>query len=192
MENKKPRGIRGKDYSTSEMLDFVIFLGSGEKTKDEIKEGLPKIFEGRHGDPIPGFIARVKQALTKEGKTGLTQRTVNLKDNKKVSYYSLSISEDEAADRLENFKGRKNTHVAPTIKTPKRVTEVEETIEKNPIVPVLKQVLEFFESPEKYTPEQVKELTEKLPDNLYDYWFDTWADLQREKFEEKLRSLRRG
>lgn len=188
MENKS-RGRRGKDYTTSEILDFVIFLNSGEKTKDEIKEGLPKIFEGREGDPIPGFICRVKQALTKEGKSGLSTRvSVNPEDKKKVCYYSLNITEDEATDRLGSFKGRKNT--AP-MKTPKRV-EIEETIEKNPIVPVLKNVLEFFESPEKYNPEQVKELTDKLPDNLYDYWFDIWADLQREKFEEKLRSLRRG
>jgi len=188
---EKQKSTRGKDYTTSELLDFVIFLSGGEKTKDEIRSGLSKIFEGRHGDPIPGFMVRVKQALMKDGESGLKMRIVNLKNRKKLCYYSLNISEDEATERLENFfKGsRRNTNTTPKKEA---VVTVNTTDDQNQIVPILKQVLEFFDAPEKYTPEQVKELTDKLPDNLYDYWFDTWADIQREKFEEKLRTLRRG
>ena len=73
---EKQKSTRGKDYTTSELLDFVIFLSGGEKTKDEIRSGLSKIFEGRHGDPIPGFMVRVKQALMKDGESGLKMRIV--------------------------------------------------------------------------------------------------------------------
>lgn len=196
---EKTKSKRGKDYTTSEMLDLVIFLGTEEKTKDEIREGLNQVFKGRQGDPVPGFMTRVKQALTKEGTSGLSTRVAGLK-GKKVCYYKLNISEDEAADRLQNFKGgRKNMHTAHVVvKKEKKIKRVVENVveqediihPEDPIVPILKKVLEFFDKPEVYTPDQLKALLDKLPEDIYDYWFEKWASIQREKLEEKLSAIR--
>ena len=169
----------GHRYTKEDALNLVLILEEGEKSSKELYQALEEkgLYKETESDSVKsqristfkkfartilgeGAIQEVKKPLSGTGRGGC----------RSMSYFSLTISSEEALNRIEVYKPthsggrRKNTSTEEQEEVIEQVSTQSEPlhIKKAALLGITREIMNFFENIQNYSPRQFEDLLKRV------------------------------
>lgn len=172
----------GHRYTKEDALNLVLILEEGEKSSKELYQALEKkgLYQETESDSAKcqrissfkkfartvlgeGAIQEIKKPLSGTGRGGC----------RSMSYFSLTISSEEALSRIEAYKpthsgGRRKNASTEEMKEKEEVIEQVSTqpeplhIKKAALLGMTREIMNFFENIQNYSPRQFEDLLKRV------------------------------
>jgi len=202
---------RGHRYKKEDLLNLVNLLRGGEKSSKEVyqaleERGVYQKTESDSGIKCQRVNSIVKFALAVLGEDAIKKTRKPLHGLghggcRSMSYFSLSISPEEAVRRIEEFKPthsggrRKNTSTEETQKQEKVVQEVSTQpdplhIRRAGLLRITGEIMDFFTNIQNYSPRQFGDLLKRVStsefssQNVIEVIISSFKEAEKIKMEE--------
>jgi hypothetical protein len=204
---------RGHRYTKEDALSLITTLKEGEKSSKEVYQALEErgVYQKTESDLNSGIKCQrvnsiVKFALAVLGEDAIKKTRKPLHGLghggcRSMSYFSLSISPEEAVRRIEEFKPthsggrRKNTSTEETQKQEKVVQEVSTQpdplhIRRARLLRITGEIMDFFTNIQNYSPRQFADLLKRVStsefssQNVIEVIISSFKEAEKIKMEE--------